>query len=443
MKTTRSEELHRLAQGPLVGGVNSPVRSFRRVKAKPILLASGQGPFVKDVDGNTFVDLVMGYGPHLFGHAHPHIVSKVKNTISKGTAFGFTSEMEILWAQRVLAHLPAAKKIRLMSTGTESCATAVRLARGFTNRNLIAKFSGHYNGHVDSLLVDSGSGLATQTVTGPGSAQADSAGLPQNLIDLSRVIPFNDEKALEKLFNDEGSSLAGIILEPVMGNMGVVPPEPGFLKKIRELCNQKGVVLIFDEVMTGFRVSKKSAQGLFGIEPDLTCLAKIVGGGFPLAALCGKAEIMDCLAPTGKVYQAGTFSGNPVCVSGGLAMLDLIEEQDPYTKLDSLGSWLEGCANSLAEKYKIPFRTERVGSMVSFYFRSGQVRNSEDCKNISNENFNQFFGFLLEEGVLMPPSPFEACFLSVAHDTPQIRTELERAFSNVFQKMGKFKIESA
>lgn len=432
MNRNLSAEYHGLAKKTLVGGVSSPVRSFKRVAGNPIFIESGQGAYVKDVDGNSYLDLVMGYGPHLFGHRPAPIIERVKEVLNTGTAFGFTSKAEIVWAEKLLKFFPNSEKVRMMSTGTEACATAIRLARGITGRNLVLKCAGHYNGHVDSLMVDSGSGLATLNF---GTASADSSGLPDDLVKLSLVVPFNDLDALKTIFVQNPKKIACFILEPVMGNMGVVPPNAEFLNLARKLCTESGTILIFDEVMTGCRVGRFSAQGRYGVEPDLTCLAKIIGGGFPLAAVCGKSKLMDFLAPEGKVYQAGTFSGNPVCVAGGTAMLDLIEKEDPYQRLEALGLWVEEMVKEKAAKYRVPLQVGRVGSMVSFYFQNDSVKNADDCKKTNSDHFKKFFWALADKGVLIPPSPFEACFLSVAHlgDTEKntFSGGVEYAFSEI------------
>jgi glutamate-1-semialdehyde 2,1-aminomutase len=432
MNIESSKKIFQASQKVLVGGVNSPVRSFKRVGGDPIVLQSGAGAFVHDVDKNKYCDLVMGYGPHLFGHAHPKIVEHVTKSLRGSTGYGFLTPDEVSWAERVLKLFPSSEKVRVTSSGTEATSTAIRLARGYTGREIIVKFAGHYNGHVDSLMVDSGSGLATLA---EGTATADSKGLPDSLIALSRVTPFNDISSLQNLFSKEGDKIAAIIMEPVMGNMGVVPPNVEFLKACRSLTQKHGALLIFDEVMTGLRVAKMSAQGRYDVKPDLTCLAKIVGGGLPLGAILGAGKIMDTLAPLGPVYQAGTFSGNPVSISAGLGMLELIEKENPYSRLEDLGQWLESVIVNEAEKNKLEVRVERVGSMISTYFRSGAVVNAEDCKNVRQDRFKTFFWALVEEGVLIPPSPFEAYFLSTAHDNVQVKDLLAKAFSNALAKV--------
>jgi glutamate-1-semialdehyde 2,1-aminomutase len=429
VKHERSKELFERAQKTLVGGVNSPVRSFKRVGGHPIFAARGEGAYLYDVDQNRYVDFVMSYGPHLYGHARPEIVEAVQRAAALSPCLGFTTENELRWAELLLKRLPNAEKVRALSTGTEACATAIRLARGVTGRDVVAKCSGHYHGHVDALLVDGGSGLATLST----EPVPDSKGLPASVVANSRVIEFNNVESLEALFKNEASNIACLIMEPVMGNMGVVPPDPAFLKRSRELCTRHGALLIFDEVMTGLRVDRYSAQGRFQVRPDLTTLGKVVGGGLPLSALAGPADFMNKLAPLGPVYQAGTLSGNPVSIAGGIAMLELIDRDDPYARLENLGQRVEEVFGDVARKAGLDFRVERVGSMISFYFRKGAVRNARDCRDTNEKQFNAFFWALMEGGFLLPPSPFEASFLSLAHE--EIFAEGKRA--ELSEKLGQ------
>jgi glutamate-1-semialdehyde 2,1-aminomutase len=424
----KSLSLHERAVKSLVGGVNSPVRSFKRVGGQPIFAAKGEGAYLWDVDGNRYVDVVMSYGPHLFGHQREEIRFACTEALKRSTCLGMTGEAEIEWAELLLKRLPGAEKVRAMSTGTEACATAIRLARGVTGRDLIVKFTGHYHGHVDSLLVAAGSGVATLSQ----EAVPECAGIPKALSSLARVAEFNDEAGIEAVFAQDGLKIAAVIVEPIMGNMGVVPPKPSFLKKLRELCTRHGSLLIFDEVMTGLRVHRESAQGLFGIRPDLTTLGKIVGGGLPLSALAGPAKFMDQLAPLGPVYQAGTLSGNPLCVAAGIAMMKLIDAQDPYGRLEECGAHWEKMAIAAASKAGVPLRVERVGSMISFFFRKETVTTERDTRDIDEGAFKAFFWALVEAGLMMPPSPFEACFLGVPHsDIPS--SEIERIFEHAFR----------
>lgn len=433
MQIEKSKALHQKALQVLVGGVNSPVRSFKRVGGQPLLVSRARGVNLWDVDENRYIDLVMSYGPHLFGHARSEIHEAVMRALNQGsTCYGMTSEAEIEWAELVLQRIPGAEKVRALSTGTEATSTAIRLARGITGREIVIKCAGHYHGHVDSLMVDAGSGIATLST----EASADSKGLPAGLVSLARVVEFNDIDALEALFAREGTKIAAFILEPIMGNMGVVPPRREYLLKARELCSRHGALLIFDEVMTGLRVHRNSAQGLFDVQPDLTCLGKIVGGGLPLSALCGPARFMNELAPLGGVYQAGTLSGNPISIAAGIAMLRLIDREDPYAKLEKEGQRFAEIFAQAAEAHKVPLRIERVASMISFYFRSAPVQNARDARETDEKAFGRFFTAMLEEGFMMPPSPFEACFLSTLHaELP--RSELEAKIRSVFGKVAR------
>lgn len=427
----KSAALHARALKSLVGGVNSPVRSFRRVGGQPILARSGSGAWLTDVDGNRYVDLVMSYGPHLFGHARKEIIDAASAALKGSSCLGLTSEGEIEWAELVLKRLNGAEKVRALSTGTEACMTAIRLARGITGRDLVVKFSGHYHGHVDSLMVDAGSGVATLSE----EVAPDSKGLPRALTELARVANFNDLVSVEEIFRRDGARIAAVILEPIMGNMGVVPPQASFLKGLRKVCDQHGALLIFDEVMTGLRVHRGSAQTLYGTRPDLTCLGKVVGGGLPLSALAGPAKYMDQLAPLGGVYQAGTLSGNPVAIAAGLAMLKLIDREDPYAKVEAAGRRLENIFQECAAERRIDLRVERVGSMISAYFRKDPVSNAADCRAVNEEHFNRFFRAMLEEGIMLPPSPFEACFLAVPHGelaTDDFEGRVQKAFRRAF-----------
>jgi glutamate-1-semialdehyde 2,1-aminomutase len=408
-----SKALHDRAQKSLVGGVNSPVRSFRRVGGQPLMAVRGEGSYLWDADGNRYIDTVMSYGPHLFGHAHPKVCEAVEKAMKNSSCLGMSSEAEIEWAELLLKRLPKAEKVRAMSTGTEACATAIRLARGYTKRDKILKFSGHYHGHVDSLMVAAGSGLAT--LAEASRPVPDSAGIPKALTDLAVVSEFNNLTLLEEVFQRHGNEFAAAILEPVMGNMGVIPPDPAFLRELRELTRSYGAVLIFDEVMTGLRVGRQSAQGLYGIDPDLTCLGKIIGGGLPLSALAGRAEIMDHLAPLGPVYQAGTLSGNPVSIAAGIAMMKLIDSEDPYERLETFGAKLQGWITNEADRCRLPVRVERVASMISVFFRQDKLRNDRDALATDGNLFNQYFWNMLDEGFMLPPSPYEACFLATSH----------------------------
>lgn len=426
----KSRILFERAQQSLVGGVNSPVRAFKRVGGSPVIAKRGLGAQIWDVDDNVYIDFLMSFGPHLFGHAYPPIQKAVAQTLGNSSCFGVTSELEILWAEKLKSFFPHFDKVRAVSTGTEACATAIRLARGITRRDLIVKCAGHYHGHVDALMVDAGSGIATLST----EAVADSAGIPSELAKLSRVVEFNNVDQVKELFVKEGSRIAAIILEPVMGNMGVVPPTVEYLQTLRDLCDASGALLIFDEVMTGLRVHKFSAQGLYGVQPDLTTLGKIVGGGLPLAALIGPSRHMNQLAPMGPVYQGGTLSGNPLGMAAGLAMLTEIQNAEPYEALESTSRQIEELFQTMAAEQGVVVRTERVGSMLSVYFRKDPVRNAKDCREINEEQFKVFFWTLMEEGIMIPPSPFEAFFISTEHanvDKKEFAMKLQRVFAKV------------
>lgn len=431
-RLTQSQQTHEKALRKLVGGVNSPVRSFSRVGGTPILGRRAKGSFLWDLDDNKYLDLVMSYGPHLMGHAYEPIVSKVEEILDQGFCWGLSSEAELQWAEEICRRLPSIEKVRAMSTGTEACMTAVRLARGYTHRDIILKCSGHYHGHVDALMVDSGSGIATLSE----SPNPDSAGLTSGVIKDTRVIPFNDVLALEKAFEAFGDKIAGFILEPVMGNMGVIPGSQEFLNRARELTQKHGSVLIFDEVMTGFRVHPQSCQGLYNIVPDLTCLGKIVGGGLPLSALGGKENIMNALAPLGKVYQAGTLSGNPISIGAGIAMLQSIEKEDPYLELEELGRKVEKAFYAAANKAKVDIVLQRVASMFSVFFRKDPVQNAEQSRQINYKHFTSYFWSMAEEGILLPPSPFESYFLAKPH-CDDLLISLDQKLERVFEKVAK------
>lgn len=420
---------NQLAQKVFVGGVNSPVRSFKRVGGNPIIAKSAKGAFIVDVEGKKYLDLVMSYGPHLFGHHYEPILAALSENIQNGLCFGMTSEKEILWGEKLLSFLPPNWKVRALSSGTEACMSAIRLARGHTGREIIVKCSGHYHGHVDSLLFDAGSGLATLSE----EAEPDSAGLPKALGEILKVVPFNNVEALKKVFEDFGSQIAAIIFEPVMGNMGVVLPEISFLKEARALTQKHKALLIFDEVMTGFRVAKNSSHGRFQVTPDILCFGKIVGGGLPLAALAAPKEILESLAPIGKVYQAGTLSGNPLAVSAGLAMLSEIERVNPYPELEKLGQELEAVIQEAAAKKGIPVSVVRCSSMLSTHFRKETPKNAADTRDIDYEMFNRYFWKAIEKGVMLPPSPFEAYFLSMAH--LPVRGQLLDSMNAVFREL--------
>lgn len=412
MERAKSDALFRRAQQRIVGGVNSPVRAFRAVGGDPPFIKSARGARVVDVDDNEYIDYVGTWGPAIVGHAHPAVVEAVQRVVAHGLSFGAPTELEVELAEEVCAAVPSIELMRCVSSGTEATMSAIRAARGFTGRDLLVKFEGCYHGHADHLLVKAGSGAAT-------FGEPDSGGVPEATARTTLTIAFNDTAALRALFAVRGAEIAAVIVEPVVGNMGCVPPEPGFLETMVELCRTHGAVSIFDEVMTGFRVARGGAQARWGLAPDLTTLGKIVGGGLPLAIYGGRRDIMSTVAPLGPVYQGGTLSGNPAAVTAGLATLRLLDDA-LYQRLEQLGARLEAGLTAVAEDAGIAARVQRVGSMITVFFSSGPVRNFADAAASDTERFAAFHRGLLERGVYWPPSKYEAAFLSGAHDERDI-----------------------
>ena len=414
-----NKTLFEKAKKLLPGGVNSPVRAFKSVKTEPIIAVKGFGAYLEDADGNRYIDFLMSWGPLILGHAHPEVVEKVNEAVAKGLSFGITNPYEIEIAQKVVNHLPSAEKVRFVNSGTEAVMSAVRLARGVTGRKYIVKFEGCYHGHYDSVLVSAGSGVATFGIPG-------TPGIPEEIARLTFVLPYNDTEAVKKLFEEKGEEIAVVIVEPVAGNMGVVPPSAEFLKTLREMTKKYGSLLIFDEVITGFRLSLGGAQEYFGIEPDLTTLGKVIGGGMPVGAYAGREEIMNRIAPEGEVYQAGTLSGNPVAMAAGLKTLEILEREKPYVLLDKRSERFCREVSNLLSQKGIPHTYNRVGSMFTFFFTEGEVRNYRDASSSDTELFARFFKSLLKNGVLIPPSQFEAWFISTAHTDDVLSEALER-----------------
>ena len=418
MTRVNSERLFSRAQKHIPGGVNSPVRAFRSVGGSPLFITRGQGSHIYDADGNEYIDYVGSWGPLLLGHAHPEIVAAVSEALANGTSFGAPTEREIELAELISEIVPSIEMVRLVNSGTEATMSAIRVARGFTGRDLIVKFEGCYHGHVDSLLVKAGSGVATLGLP-------DSPGVPKSFSDTTIAIPFNDPDALEEAFRAHGDRIAAAIVEPVVGNMGCVPPAPGFLQKLREITARYGALLILDEVMTGFRVALGGAQQLYGIRPDLTTLGKVIGGGLPIGAYGGRADIMSRVAPAGPIYQAGTLSGNPLAVAAGLAMLrHLKSHPGTYAQLDARTAAI--CAAA-------PRGTtiNRVGSMFTIFFTSAPVTDYESAKRSDTARFAEFHRTLLARGIYLPPSQFEAAFVSAAHteEDTQITVRCFREFT--------------
>jgi len=412
MTRANSERLFSRAQKHIPGGVNSPVRAFRSVGGSPLFITRGKGSRLYDADGNEYIDYVGSWGPLLLGHAHPEIVAAVAEALACGTSFGAPTEHEIELAELISEIVPSIELVRLVNSGTEATMSAIRLARGVTGRDWIVKFEGCYHGHVDSLLVKAGSGVATLGLP-------DSPGVPKSFSDTTIALPFNSPEALEEAFGAHGDRIAAAIVEPVVGNMGCVPPAPGFLEKLRDITARHGALLILDEVMTGFRVALGGAQQLYGIRPDLTTLGKVIGGGLPVGAYGGRADLMSRMAPSGPIYQAGTLSGNPLAVAAGLAMLrHLKSHPETYAQLDARTAAI--CAAA-------PRGTtvNRVGSMFTIFFTSGPVTDYESAKKSDTARFAAFHRRMLERGIYLPPSQFEAAFVSTAHSDEDIRTTVQ------------------
>ena len=414
---SKSEQLFAEALKYIPGAVNSPVRAFRAVGGHPFFVERAQGAHLWDVDGNDYVDYVLTWGPAILGHAHPKIVKAVQDAAVHGTSFGIPNPFEVSMARLICALVPSVQKVRMCNSGTEATMSAIRLARGYTQREKIIKFDGCYHGHADSLLVKAGSGGLT-------FGNPDSAGVPAAFTQHTIVLPYNDPAALEAAFAANHDQIAAVIIEPVPGNAGLYLPKPGYLQLLRELTQAKGAVLIFDEVMTGFRLAKGGAQERFGISPDLSCFGKVIGGGLPVGAFGGRAEIMDCLAPEGPVYQAGTLSGNPLAMAAGLAALQELAATDAYAQLEDLGAHLETGMQQAARAAGIPVQFNRCGSMFCAYLTKEPVHNLADAMKSDRTAFAKYFHGMLEGGVYLAPSQFEAGFLSTAHTHADIEKTL-------------------
>jgi glutamate-1-semialdehyde 2,1-aminomutase len=408
--TTKSETIFSNACKVIPGGVNSPVRSFKSVGMRPMIVESGAQDMIRDADGREFIDYCGSWGSLILGHAHPQVVLAAQQQIAKGSSFGIATEIEEKLATKIAGLVPSIEKLRFVSSGTEATMTALRIARGFTGRKKIVKFAGHYHGHHDSLLVEAGSGVSYL------NSEATSLGVNPGVIVDTISLPFNDvEKVRSFLRSAEGSLIAAVIVEPIAGNMGVVLPEKGFLEMLREETARARALLIFDEVITGFRVGLQGAQGLFGIDPDMTCFGKVIGGGFPAAAVGGKAQMMDVLAPIGQVYQAGTLSGNPVAMRAGLETLKLIQKDNFYPLLEEKTLRLVAPMEAVLSKRRAPACLQRCGSMLTLFFGVKKVRCKEDLRNLDEETFRRFFKVLFDKGIYIPPASQEAWFVSIAH----------------------------
>ncbi len=420
MKHDTSQALWQAANNVLVGGVNSPVRAFSAVGGDPFFAVSGSGPRVRDADGNEYIDYVLSWGPLILGHAHPDVVRAIHDAASKGSSFGIPTENEIRLAEKIISHFPVMDKVRLVNSGTEASMSAIRLARGYTGRDLVVKIEGCYHGHVDGLLVKAGSGLLTLgTPTSPG--------IPASYAQCTLTVPFNNLEAAREVFDARGDDIACIILEPVAGNMGLIPPAPGYLQGLRALTEDAGALLIFDEVMTGFRVAIGGAQMRYGVRPDLTVLGKVIGGGLPVGAYGGKARIMEKLSPEGPVYQAGTLSGNPLATAAGLATLTILEEEGVFDGIEERMTILTTGLHDIARETGIPLEIAQVGTMAGFFFNDDHVFDYNDATRSDTDRYAKFFRLMLDAGVYFAPSQFEAFFFSTAHDRAAIDQTLDAA----------------
>ena len=420
MAGARSKRLFEEAKKHIPGGVNSPVRAFRSVGGDPLFIKKAKGSKIYDVDGKAYIDYVLSWGPMILGHAHPRVTAALKKAIANGTSYGAPTELEITLAKMVKKAVPSIEMVRMVSSGTEATMAAIRAARGFTGRDKIIKFDGGYHGTGDSLLVKAGSGVATFGLP-------DSPGVPADLAKHTLTVAYNDLIAVRELASREGERIACIIVEPVAGNMGCVPPEPGFLAGLRQVCDQYGIVLILDEVMTGFRVAYGGAQKLYGVKPDLTCLGKVIGGGLPVGAYGGKREIMEKIAPLGPIYQAGTLSGNPLAMVAGIETLKALSKPGVYKTLEKLSADLEQGLRAAATEAGVPVTLNRVGSMFTAFFTDRKVKDFASAKTSDTGKFGRFFRSMLSNGVNLAPSQFEAAFMSLAHTKADINKTIEAA----------------
>ena len=408
-RTDTSAALFERASRYIPGGVNSPVRAFRSVGLTPLYIDHGKGAHVFDADGNEYIDYISSWGPLLLGHAYPPIQEAIRQELEKGTSYGACNAREVEMAELICTQFfPSVERVRMVNSGTEATMSAVRLARGFTGRDKIIKFEGCYHGHADTFLISAGSGLAT-------FGQTSSAGVTKHIIEDTLVATYNDIESVRRLLDTHRGEVAAIILEPIMGNMGLIPPAPGFLEELRRVTEEEGVLLIFDEVISGFRAARGGAQELYGIRPDLTCLGKIIGGGLPVGAFGGRADIMERLAPLGDVYQAGTLSGNPLALAAGITMLQALAAPDFYTRLEEKGQAFEATIRPILDRYADRLSYNRVGSLSTIFFTPGGVRSNADAKRADTETYARYFRGMIERGIYLPPSQFECIFLSMAH----------------------------
>jgi len=428
MNFTQSEDAYKEAVDLMPGGVNAPVRAFKSGGVSPLFMDRGKGSKIVDIDENEYIDYVLSWGPLILGHADDRVISKLKEVAEKGTSFGAPSLLENQLAKLVMQRVPSVEMIRMVNSGTEATMSALRLARGYTGRDLILKFEGNYHGHGDSLLIKAGSGVATLGLP-------DSPGVPKGVASTTITVPYNDMESVRYAFEQYGKDIAAVIVEPVSGNMGVVPPINGFLQDLRDITKENGSLLIFDEVMTGFRVSYTSAQGHFGVMPDITCLGKVIGGGLPVGAYGAKREIMENIAPTGDIYQAGTLSGNPLAMAAGIETLSAVGEAD-YDKMNEKVDRLVAGYEEAAEKNGIDLQVNRAGSMVGFFFTDQPVTNFATAQTSNLDMFANYYRGMIEEGVFLPPSQFEGLFMSTAHTDADIDRTIE-AVHNVFSTIKK------
>ena len=420
MKSENSHKLFKQALNIIPGGVNSPVRACKSVGVEPIFINHAEGCLIFDEDGNSFIDYIGSWGPMILGHRHPAVIQAVESVLQRGTSFGAPTDLEIKLAEMVIDAVPSIEMVRMVNSGTEATMSAIRLARGFTGRDTIVKFDGCYHGHADTLLVEAGSGVATLSIPG-------SPGVPKSFVAQTLSLPYNDIDNVTKVMEEQGEKIACIIIEPVAGNMGLVAPVDGFLETLRGLTEKNGSLLIFDEVMTGFRVAHGGAQSLYGISPDVTCLGKIIGGGLPVGAYGGKREIMEYIAPQGPVYQAGTLSGNPLAMAAGIATLTQLKEPGFYNKLDEKAGRLAVGFKEAAENAGLNAMVDRVGSMLGLFFTDRSVLNFDDAKTSDLEMFSAYYKGMLQKGIYLAPSQFEALFVSAAHDTEHIDATVKAA----------------
>lgn len=415
MALSKTEKMLARARERIPGGVNSPVRSWKAVGGTPRVITRGRGAYIEDLEGKTYLDFVGSWGPLILGHAHPRVIGAVEKVISKGMSFGAPTVAEVELAEMVHDRVPSIDKLRLVSSGTEATMSAIRLARAYTKRDKIVKFDGCYHGHVDSLLVRAGSGVATLSI-------ADTPGIPKGFIKETLVLPYNDIAKLKVFFREHSNNIAAVIVEPICGNMGVIPPVGEFLSVLRKVTKEHRSVLIFDEVITGFRVSPGGAQELYGVIPDLTCLGKILGGGLPLGAFGGREEIMSLLAPEGPVYQAGTLSGNPIAVAAGMATLKVLGNRRVYSELEEKGAFLQRSIERIIDQFGFRGTVNRVGSMFTLFFGLDRVINAEEARQCDRGRFTRLFHGMMARRVYFPPSPFETVFISLVHDRADLQT---------------------